>query len=201
MFRGADLRYELELDLDQAVFGHTVEIEVPKLVRVRDLPGQRRGQGQLKPSACDTCGGSGQVRISQGFFQLQQTCPALPRRGHDHQESLRHLPRAGPRAPQRTLSVKIPAGVDTGDRIRLTGEGEAGRNGGPPGDLYVEVHVREHAIFERDGEHLSCEVPVSFATAALGGTVEVPTLDGDVTIESPGGDPVRAASSACATRA
>ena len=126
------------------------------------------------------------MRVCQGFFQLQQTCPRCRGTGTHRAQSLRHLPRPGPRAPHaQALSVKVPAGVDTGDRVRLSGEGEAGRNGGPPGDLYVEVQVREHAIFERDGEHLSCEVPVSFATAALGGSVAVPTLEGDVTLKIP----------------
>src|SRR5487761_1055980 len=162
VFRGADLRYEIELELPQAVFGHTLEIEVPKLSECETCHGTGAAKGS-SPAACDTCGGSGQVRISQGFFQLQQTCPRCRGAG---------------------TIVKNPCD-NTGDRIRLGGEGEAGRNGGPPGDLYVEIHVREHAIFERDGEHLSCEVPISFATAALGGTVEVPTLDGDMTLKIP----------------
>ena len=137
------------------------------------------------PAACDTCGGSGQVRISQGFFQLQQTCPRCRGAGTIVKNPCDTCLGQGRVRRSRKLSVKVPAGVDTGDRIRLGGEGEAGRNGGPPGDLYVEIHVREHAIFERDGEHLSCEVPVSFATAALGGAVEVPTLDGEVTLKIP----------------
>ena len=185
VFRGADLRYELEIELDQAVFGHSVEIEVPQLAECETCSGSGAAKGST-PVNCDTCDGSGQVRISQGFFQLQQTCPRCRGAGTIVQESVR-LPASGRGAcgVRTKLSVKVPAGVDTGDRIRLGGEGEAGRNGGPPGDLYVEMHVREHAIFERDGAHLSCEVPVSFATAALGGTVEVPTLDGEVTIKVP----------------
>ncbi len=184
VFRGADLRYELELDLHEAVFGHTVEIEVPKLVECETCHGTGAAKGS-SPLTCDACGGSGQVRISQGFFQLQQTCPKCRGAGTIIRNPCDSCFGQGRVRRTRKLSVKIPAGVDTGDRIRLAGEGEAGRNGGPPGDLYVEVHVREHPIFERDGEHLSCEVPVSFATAALGGTVEVPTLEGDVVLKIP----------------
>jgi molecular chaperone DnaJ len=184
VFRGADLRYELELDLDQAVFGHSVEIDVPKLAECETCSGSGAAKGST-PVACDTCGGSGQVRISQGFFQLQQTCPRCRGSGSIVKNPCDTCLGQGRVRRTKKLSVKVPPGVDTGDRIRLAGEGEAGRNGGPPGDLYVEVNVRDHAIFERDGEHLSCEVPVSFATAALGGTLAVPTLDGEVTIKVP----------------
>jgi len=184
VFRGADLRYELELDLAQAVFGHSVEIEVPKLVECDVCHGTGAAKGS-SPVTCDTCGGAGQVRISQGFFQLQQTCPKCRGAGTLVRNPCDNCFGQGRVRRTRKLSVKIPAGVDTGDRIRLAGEGEAGRNGGPPGDLYVEMHVREHPIFERDGEHLSCEVPISFATAALGGSVEVPTLDGSVALKVP----------------
>jgi molecular chaperone DnaJ len=185
MFRGADLRYELELDLDQAVFGHTVEIEIPKLVECDTCQGSGAAKGST-PATCDTCGGAGQVRIAQGFFQLQQTCPRCRGSGTIIKNPCDTCLGQGRVRRSRKLSVKVPAGVDTGDRVRLSGEGEAGRNGGPPGDLYVEIHVREHPIFERDGEHLSCEVPVSFATAALGGSVEVPTLEANVTLKIPG---------------
>ena len=184
VFRGADLRYELELDLHQAVFGHTVEIEVPKLVECEVCHSTGAAKGS-SAATCDTCGGAGQVRISQGFFQLQQTCPKCRGSGTIIRNPCDACFGQGRVRRTRKLSVKIPVGVDTGDRIRLAGEGEVGRNGGPPGDLYVEVHVREHPIFERDGEHLSCEVPISFATAALGGTVEVPTLDGNVALKVP----------------
>lgn len=183
-FRGADLRYELELDLDQAVFGYSAEIEVPKLTECETCHGSGTAKGSTA-AACDSCGGSGQIRISQGFFQLQQTCPRCRGNGTIIKNPCDTCLGQGRVRRTRKLSVKVPAGVDTGDRIRLSGEGEAGRNGGPAGDLYVEVNVREHAIFEREGEHLSCEVPVSFATAALGGTVDVPTLDGDVTLKVP----------------
>src|ERR1700742_1581916 len=184
-FRGADLRMELELDLDQAVFGYSAEVEVPKLTECETCKGSGAAKGSTA-AACDTCGGSGQIRISQGFFQLQQTCPRCRGNGTIIKNPCDTCLGQGRVRRTRTLSVKVPAGVDTGDRIRLSGEGEAGRNGGPPGDLYVEINVKEHAIFERDGEHLSCEVPVSFATATLGGTVDVPTLDGEVTLKIPG---------------
>src|SRR4029079_9246235 len=184
VFRGADLRYELEIDLDQAVFGYSVELEVPKLSECETCHGSGAAKGS-NAETCDTCDGSGQVRISQGFFQLQQTCPRCRGVGSVVRNPCDTCLGQGRIRKTKTLQVKVPPGVDTGDRIRLGGEGEAGRNGGPPGDLYVEIHVREHAIFERDGAHLSCEVPVSFATAALGGSVEVPTLDGEVTIKIP----------------
>lgn len=184
VFRGADLRYELELELGQAVFGHSMEIDVPKLSECEICNGSGSAKGS-SAAACDTCGGSGQVRISQGFFQLQQTCPRCRGTGTIIKNPCDTCLGQGRVRRTRKLSVKVPPGVDTGDRIRLGGEGEAGRNGGPPGDLYVEINVKEHSIFERDGEHLSCEVPVSFATAALGGSVEVPTLDGEVTLKIP----------------
>jgi molecular chaperone DnaJ len=184
VFRGADLRYELELELPQAVFGHQVQIEVPRLSECETCHGTGAAKGS-SPSTCETCGGAGQVRVSQGFFQLQQTCPRCRGAGTTVRNPCDTCLGQGRVRRTRKLSVKVPAGVDSGDRVRLSGEGEAGRNGGPPGDLYVEVQVREHAIFERDGEHLSCEVPVSFATAALGGTVDVPTLEGDVNLKIP----------------
>ena len=184
VFRGADLRYELELDLNQAVFGASVEIDVPKLSECETCHGTGAAKGS-NPIQCETCHGSGQVRVTQGFFQLQQTCPRCRGTGKIIKNPCD--PCLGQGRVRRTtkLAVKIPPGVDNGDRIRLSGEGEAGRNGGPAGDLYVEVHVRPHDIFEREGEHLSCEVPVSFVTAALGGTVIVPTLDGQVSLKIP----------------
>lgn len=183
-FRGADLRYELELDLHQAVFGHQAEIEVPRLLECETCGGSGAAKGS-SPVTCDTCGGSGQVRISQGFFQLQQTCPRCRGSGRTVKNPCDTCLGQGRVRRTRKLSVKVPAGVASGDRIRLGGEGEAGRNGGPAGDLYVEIAVRDHPIFERDGEHLSCEVPVSFATAVLGGSVQVPTLEGDVVLKIP----------------
>jgi molecular chaperone DnaJ len=184
VFRGADLRYELELDLNQAVFGAAIEIEVPKLSECETCHGSGAAKGS-NPVQCETCHGAGQVRVSQGFFQLQQTCPRCRGSGKTVKNPCDTCLGQGRVRRTKKLSVKIPPGVDNGDRIRLSGEGEAGRNGGPAGDLYVEVAVRPHEIFEREGEHLSCEVPVSFVTAALGGTVIVPTLDGQVSLKIP----------------
>ena len=184
VFRGADLRYELQLELPQAVFGHQVEIEVPRLSECEVCHGSGAAKGS-SPVTCDTCGGAGQVRVSQGFFQLQQTCPRCRGSGKIVKNPCDTCLGQGRVRRSKKLSVKIPAGVDNGDRVRLGGEGEAGRNGGPAGDLYVEMRVREHEIFEREGEHLSCEVPVSFATAVLGGTVMVPTLEGQVSLKIP----------------
>ena len=184
VYRGADLRYELELELPQAVFGHQAEIEVMRLAECEICHGSGAAKGSA-PATCDTCGGAGQVRVSQGFFQLQQTCPRCRGAGTIVRNPCDGCRGQGRVRRTRKLAVKVPPGVDAGDRVRLTGEGETGRNGGPPGDLYVEIHVREHPIFEREGEHLSCEVPVSFATASLGGTVNVPTLEGDVTLKVP----------------
>ena len=184
VFRGADLRYGLELDLHQAVFGHSAEIDIPRLMECETCHGSGAAKGHT-PVTCDTCNGSGQVRMSQGFFQLQQACPRCRGSGKIVKNPCDKCLGQGRIRKTKKLAVKIPAGVDNGDRIRLGGEGEAGRNGGPPGDLYVEISVREHAIFERDGEHLSCEVPVSYATAVLGGTVDVPTLDGEVSLKIP----------------
>jgi molecular chaperone DnaJ len=184
VFRGADLRYELELDLEQAVFGDTVNLDFATLGECEECKGTGSAKGS-KPVNCETCHGAGQVRMQQGFFTVQQTCPRCQGRGQVVSDPCGKCRGQGRVRKQKTLSVKVPAGVDSGDRIRLGGEGEAGRNGGPTGDLYVEVRVREHAIFERDGAHLSCEVPISFKTATLGGSIEVPTLDGDVTIKIP----------------
>jgi molecular chaperone DnaJ len=184
VYRGADLRYDLELDLEQAVFGHTATIDFTTLTECEPCGGSGAAPGS-KTTTCETCNGIGQVRMQQGFFAVQQTCPRCKGRGQTISQPCDSCLGQGRVRKKKTLSVKVPAGVDTGDRIRLSGEGEAGRNGGPAGDLYVEVHVREHPIFERDGSHLSCEVPVSFVTAALGGVVEVPTLGGTVELKVP----------------
>ncbi|MBX3703048.1 MAG: molecular chaperone DnaJ [Steroidobacteraceae bacterium] len=186
VYRGADLRYELALDLEQAVAGTATEIEFQTVVECGECSGSGAARGH-SPVTCDTCGGNGQVRISQGFFAVQQACPRCKGRGTIIREPCPKCSGQGRVRSSKRLAVKVPAGVDTGDRIRLAGEGEAGRNGGPPGDLYVEIVVREHPIFERDGAHLSCEVPVSFVTAALGGSVEVPTLGGQASIKVPPG--------------
>ncbi|HUO95944.1 MAG TPA: molecular chaperone DnaJ [Steroidobacteraceae bacterium] len=184
VFRGADLRYELELDLEQAVFGHSPEIEITTLSECEHCAGSGAAKGS-QPTRCTTCGGAGQVRMQQGFFAVQQTCPRCKGRGQIIEKPCDHCYGQGRVRRARTLQVKVPPGVDSGDRIRLSGEGEAGRNGGPPGDLYVEVAVRKHPIFERDGADLSCEVPIAFTTAALGGEIDVPTLGGHASIKVP----------------
>lgn len=182
--RGSDLRYNLNLSLEQAVSGDTLEIRIPVLTHCEDCDGSGAAPGS-SPQVCPDCNGAGQIRVSQGFFSLQQTCPRCRGQGKVITDPCRSCGGAGRVEKRKTLSVKIPAGVDTGDRIRLTGEGEAGINGGPPGDLYVQVEVNDHPIFVRDGRHLYCEVPISFADAALGGELEVPTLDGRVKLKIP----------------
>jgi len=184
VYRGADLRYELELELEQAVFGDSLNIDFTTLSECDQCKGSGAAPNS-KINTCDTCHGTGQVRMQQGFFAVQQACPRCKGRGQIIAEPCDHCLGQGRIRKKKTLSVKVPAGVDTGDRIRLQGEGEAGRNGGPAGDLYVEVHVKEHSIFEREGAHLSCEVPLSFVTAALGGSIEVPTLHGNVVLKVP----------------
>jgi molecular chaperone DnaJ len=186
VFRGADLGYELELDLERAVSGDTVMIEVPTQATCGECSGSGAKKG-TEPVQCTTCGGVGQVRMQQGFFSIQQTCPACKGAGKVVQDPCVKCHGRGRISKTKKLSVKVPPGVDTGDRIRLSGEGEAGRNSGPPGDLYVEIRVRPHKLFDRSGPDLSCEVPVSIATATLGGEVELPTLDGHVSLKIPGG--------------
>ncbi len=184
VFRGADLRYELELSLEQAVNGDTINIDIPGHVQCEHCGGEGAEPGTEKKT-CGTCQGSGQVRMQQGFFSIQQPCRTCQGSGKVIESPCKSCGGNGRIRKVRTLAVKVPAGVDTGDRIRLSREGEPGRNGGPPGDLYVDIFVREHKIFARDGEHLSCDVPISFATAVLGGSVEVPTLDGQVVLKVP----------------
>ncbi|WP_079204764.1 MULTISPECIES: molecular chaperone DnaJ [Pseudomonas] len=184
--RGSDLRYTLELDLEEAVRGTSVNIRVPTLVNCKICEGSGAKKG-TSPVTCTTCGGIGQVRMQQGFFSVQQTCPRCHGNGKMITDPCGSCHGHGRVEEHKTLSVKVPPGVDTGDRIRLSGEGEAGAMGGPAGDLYVVVNVREHSIFQRDGKHLYCEVPISFADAALGGELEVPTLDGRVKLKIPEG--------------
>jgi molecular chaperone DnaJ len=186
VFRGADLGYELKLDLETAVTGDSVTIDVPTQVACDSCNGSGAKKGS-EPIKCSTCGGVGQVRMQQGFFSIQQTCPACKGAGTTIADPCTDCHGRGRVRKTRTLSVKVPAGVDDGDRIRLSGEGEAGRNGGPAGDLYVEIRMQPHKIFEREGSNLSCEVPVSIATATLGGEVELPTLDGHVSLKIPAG--------------
>ncbi|KAB0286330.1 molecular chaperone DnaJ [Vibrio fortis] len=182
--RGSDLRYNMELTLEEAVRGVSKEIEVPTLVECDTCDGSGAKKGS-SAQTCGTCHGHGQVQMRQGFFAVQQTCPTCNGKGKIIKDPCNSCHGQGRKQKTKTLNVKIPAGVDTGDRIRLSGEGEAGEQGAPAGDLYVQVHVKEHNIFERDGNNLYCEVPVSFSMAALGGEVEVPTLDGRVNLKVP----------------
>ncbi len=186
VFRGADLGYELRLDLEKAVSGDSVTIEVPTQVTCEECTGSGAEKGS-EPVKCTTCGGAGQVRMQQGFFAIQQTCPACKGAGTVITNPCSNCHGRGRISKTKRLSVKVPEGVEDGDRIRLSGEGEAGRNGGPPGDLYVEIRVSPHKIFHRSGADLSCEVPISFGTAALGGEIELPTLDGHVSLKIPAG--------------
>ena len=186
VFRGADLAYELRLDLERAVRGDEVTIEVPTQVSCDECSGSGAAKGTA-PVTCTTCGGVGQVRMQQGFFSIQQTCPACKGAGSVIMDPCTNCHGRGRIPKTKHLSVKVPPGVDDGDRIRLSGEGEAGRNDGPPGDLYVEIRVNPHKLFTRAGTDLTCEVPVSFATVTLGGEVELPTLDGHVSLKIPAG--------------
>ena len=184
--RGSDLRYNLELNLEDAVTGTTVKIRVPTAVTCKLCGGSGAKKGS-KPKSCSTCGGQGQVRMQQGFFSVQQTCPRCRGQGTLIDNPCSACRGQGRVQEHKTLSVKVPPGVDSGDRIRLTGEGEAGEHGGPPGDLYVQVAVKEHAIFTREENHLFCEVPISIVTASLGGELGVPTLNGKVILKVPAG--------------
>lgn len=182
--RGADLRYNLELTLEDAVAGTEAKIRVPVLTSCGECSGSGAKKGS-SPVTCSTCQGHGQVRMQQGFFSVQQACPTCQGTGQQIKDPCRKCQGQGRVQENKTLSVKVPQGVDTGDRIRLGGEGEAGAHGGPAGDLYVQVQVKDHPIFTRDGANLYCEVPISFPTACLGGELEVPTLSGKVKLKIP----------------
>lgn len=181
--RGSDLRYLLELDLEEAVFGIEKTIQVPTLVECVTCHGAGSADG--KTASCATCNGHGRVRMQNGIFSIQQACPHCGGTGKTIRNPCKTCSGEGRVRDERTLSVKIPAGVDNGDRIRLNGQGEAGPAGTVPGDLYVEVRVREHAIFQRDGDDLHCEIPLRFGQAALGATLNVPTLEGEAQITIP----------------
>jgi molecular chaperone DnaJ len=181
--RGADIGYVIELDLEDAVAGIDKRIEVPSMVGCKPCNGSGSEDGKLE--TCTTCQGRGQVRFQRGIFSMQQPCPHCGGRGQQMSNPCKSCKGAGRVEEEKVLSVKIPAGVDNGDRIRLSGEGEAGPAGAPSGDLYVEIRVRDHAIFQRDGDDLHCEVPIRFSQAALGDTVRVPTLGGEAEIRIP----------------
>ncbi|MGD2053573.1 MAG: molecular chaperone DnaJ [Gammaproteobacteria bacterium] len=182
--RGSDLRYNLELSLEDAVAGTSVNIRVPTLVACETCEGTGAKKG-TSATTCSTCGGVGQVRMQQGFFSVQQTCPNCRGQGTTISDPCPACHGQGRIQQHRTLSVKVPAGVDNGDRIRLAGEGEAGEQGGPSGDLYVQIQVMPHPIFRREENDLMCEMPISIGTAALGGELEVPTLNGRLKLKIP----------------
>jgi molecular chaperone DnaJ len=184
VFRGADLRYNLEITLEQAAHGTETRIRIPTMEECETCKGSGAKPG-TQPQTCPTCNGHGQVRMTQGFFSIQQTCPKCHGTGKIIPDPCVACQGSGRVKKHKTLSVNIPAGINEGDRIRLAGEGEPGVNGGPPGDLYVQMHVRAHQVFTRDHDDLHCEMPVSFATAALGGELEIPTLEGSAKIKIP----------------
>ncbi len=184
VYRGADLRYNLEIALEDAARGTDAKIRIPTMEACETCHGSGAKPG-TQPKQCPSCNGRGEVRVSQGFFSIQQTCPACRGTGKIIPEPCATCHGAGRIKKHKTLSVKIPAGVDQDDRIRLTGEGEPGTNGGPPGDLYVVVNLKPHAVFQREGADLHCEMPISFALATLGGEIEIPTLDGHAKIKIP----------------
>jgi molecular chaperone DnaJ len=186
VYRGADLRYNLEISLEQAANGFDTTIRVPSWDSCETCHGSGAKPG-TSPTTCTTCAGHGQVRMQQGFFSIQQTCPKCHGSGKIIPEPCATCAGTGRIKRTKTLEVKIPEGIDDGMRIRSSGNGEPGMNGGPPGDLYVEIHIKPHPVFQRDGDDLHCEMPISFAKAALGGEIEVPTLGGKVSFPIPEG--------------
>lgn len=186
VYRGNDLSYSMEITLEEAAKGKDAQIRIPSWDSCDTCHGSGAKPG-TSPKTCTTCGGQGSVQMRQGFFSVQQTCPHCRGTGKIIPEPCPSCSGQGKIKRQKTLEVKIPAGIDDGMRIRSSGNGEPGVNGGPPGDLYIEIRVKEHDIFERDGDDLHCQVPVSFITAALGGEIEVPTLQGKVAIDIPEG--------------
>lgn len=178
--RGADLRYNMEISLREAFAGRNAQIRVPTSVTCETCSGSGAKAGS-KPHACATCGGHGKVRASQGFFTIERTCPACQGRGETIDDPCHACSGAGRIVKERTLSVNIPAGVEDGTRIRLAGEGEAGLRGGPAGDLYIFLSIKPDEFFQRDGADLFCKVPIAMTTAALGGQIDVPTVDGSMT--------------------
>jgi len=186
VYRGADLRYNLEITLEQAANGFDTTIRVPSWDKCDTCHGSGAKPG-TQPVTCSTCAGHGQVRMQQGFFSIQQTCPKCHGSGKIIPEPCAACGGAGRIKRNKTLEVKIPAGIDNGMRIRSSGNGEPGTNGGPAGDLYVEIHIKPHTVFQREGDDLHCEMPISFSKAALGGEIEVPTLTGKVSFTVPEG--------------
>ncbi|MDR1311801.1 MAG: molecular chaperone DnaJ [Burkholderiaceae bacterium] len=189
MYRGADLRYNMDITLEEAASGVEKNIRVPSWDACDTCHGSGAKPGTSKEN-CKTCDGSGQVRMQQGFFSIQQTCPTCHGSGKIIKEPCEQCHGVGRIKRNKTLEVKIPAGIDSGMNIRSAGNGEPGQNGGPPGDLYVEIRIRQHPVFQRDGDDLHCVVPVSFARAALGGDIDVPTLGGKANFSIPEGTQV-----------
>jgi len=186
VYRGTDLRYNLEITLEQAAHGFDTTIRVPSWDKCDTCHGSGAKPG-TSPVTCSTCAGHGQVRMQQGFFSIQQTCPKCHGTGKIIPEPCAACAGQGRIKRNKTLEVKIPVGIDNGMRIRSSGNGEPGTNGGPSGDLYVEIHIKPHSVFQREGDDLHCEMPISFAKAALGGDIEVPTLSGKVSFTIPEG--------------
>lgn len=184
VYRGADLRYNLEITLEEAARGAEKTIRIPTIEECETCHGTGAKPG-TQPQTCSTCGGAGQVRIQQGFFSIQQTCPKCHGTGRIIPDPCKSCGGAGRVKNHKTLEVKIPAGIDEGMRLRHAGHGEPGVNGGPAGDLYVEIRIRAHAVFKREGDDLHCEMPISFTTAALGGEIEIPTLEGMARLKIP----------------
>ncbi|WP_032092917.1 MULTISPECIES: molecular chaperone DnaJ [Pasteurellaceae] len=182
--RGEDLRYDIEITLEEAVRGAKKDIQINTLAQCDHCHGSGAEAGS-KVETCPTCHGSGRIRRQQGFFMTEQTCPTCHGSGKKIEKPCSHCHGEGRVHKRKNLSVTIPPGVDTGNQLRLSGEGAAGENGAPAGDLYVVIHVKEHHIFERDGNNLYCEVPIGFTMAALGGEIEVPTLDGRLKVKIP----------------
>jgi molecular chaperone DnaJ len=182
--RGADLRYDLEIGFEEAANGTETTIQIPRQESCETCNGSGAAAGST-PAVCPQCRGQGQVRFQQGFFTVARTCPQCRGAGRIITKPCQSCRGTGRISKERKITVKIPAGIASGQQLRLQGEGEGGNAGGPPGHLYVVVHVQEHEFFRRDGVNLFCEIPVNFTTVALGGEVQVPTLDGDETVKIP----------------
>lgn len=182
--RGSDLQYDLEINLEEAVFGSLKNISIPTLIHCNSCRGIGTRLG-VKPQKCLSCHGSGQIQMTQGFFTVQQTCPTCRGRGNIIKEPCNICKGKGLIRKIKTLSIKIPVGINHRDKIRLNGEGEAGPKNTPSGDLYIKIYIKKHEIFERENNNLYCEVPIDFSTAALGGEITVPTLDGKINLKVP----------------
>jgi molecular chaperone DnaJ len=184
--RGSDLRYNMEVSFEQAAFGAEIQVKVPRPVRCQECNGSGAKPGS-GPTTCPTCKGSGEIRFSQGFFSVSRACSQCGGTGRVIADPCAKCHGAGKVESEAALTVKVPAGVDTGTRLRLSGEGEPGEGGGPSGDLYVVLHVREHPLFQREENEIFCEIPISFVDAALGTTLDAPTLEGRVKLRIPPG--------------